>query len=102
MPLYNLTAIGNQTTGLFSLISAVNTNLMGGWLGVLLLLVVSSISFMAFLFSTNDTGKSLGATMFITFGFSILLRAAQLIPDLAFFMVVIGFAASVAIMHKTQ
>ena len=102
MVLYNLTNVANGTTGIFSLVSLVNTELMGGYLGVLFLLVACSISFMTFLFSTNDTGKSLSASLFIGLGLSILLRLGQLIPDLAFFIIVIGCAASLAFISKVK
>lgn len=85
---YNLTPIGNST-GLLGFFQLVNNNIMSNMMGVLMLFVIAVISFMAFLASTNDAGKSLTAASFIAAGLSIMLRAVDLVPNLAMFICII-------------
>jgi hypothetical protein len=97
---YNLTEVANVTSYL-EFTQNVNTHLMQGWLGVMFLLVISAIVFIAFIQSTNNPRKSLAATSFIAFGISILFRAIDLVPDLAIFLTLIGAAFGVAFMRKS-
>jgi len=96
---YNLTPMGN-TTGLLAFVQLVNSELMFDLFGILILIVACSIAFITFLISTNDTGKSLTTTAYLGVGFAILLRTISLIPDLAFFIIVIIFAGTLAILWK--
>ena len=93
---YNLSAIASNTTGILGFMKGVNTVLMFGWLGVLILISIGFIAFMAFMISTNDVRKSIIGTLFLSFGFSIFLRAMNLVPNLAVTICLIGAAISVA------
>jgi hypothetical protein len=93
---YNLSAISANTTGMLGFFKGVNNVLMFGWLGVLFLLVIGLICFMAFMVSTNDVRKSFIATSFISFGLSIFLRAMSLVPDFALYVCLVLSAISVA------
>ena len=98
---YNLSSIGNQS-GVLGLIQTVNSELMLGWLGVLMLVAIGGICFMSFMFATNDAGKSLASTSFLLVGFSILLRLMSLIPNLALFITVVLCAGTLAFISKVQ
>lgn len=91
---YNLTNIGN-VSNYTAFTQNVNTGLMFGWLGILILFIIGSVSFIAFIYKTKDIGASLSATFFILFGFSLFLRAYSLIPDIALFILLIATAFSV-------
>ena len=96
--LTNITASGNG--GLLAMTQGVNTTLVGGFLGILILIMLGTIFFMHFMYRTNDPGRSLGASAFICFGLSILLRAVNLIPDMAMFICLIGTAIIIALTFK--
>jgi len=85
--MYNLTNITNSSShGILGFTQGVNDTLVSGWLGILILVMLAVIFFMHFMYRTNDAGRSLGATAFLSFGLSILLRAVNLIPDIAMFI----------------
>ena len=92
---YNLTGASGNISGLLSFTQVVNSTLMGGYLGILLLIVITAICFMAFITATGDARKAFGAASFIAFGCSIFLRAMSLIPDLALFIVLICAAGAI-------
>lgn len=92
---YNLTPGGNAT-GLLQLIQIVNDELMFGYLGVLWLIVIIGIAFMAFLASTDNAGKSIIVSGFIGVIAAVFLKALGLIPDLALYILIILTAASLA------
>ena len=68
---------------------------MDGWLGMLFLIVITTICFIAFVTSTGDARKSFMASSFIAFGLAIFLRAMSLIPDLAMFVTLVATALAV-------
>lgn len=78
---YNLTAIGQNTTGLLSLTQTTNDVLLFGWGGLLLILGICTVIFMAFLYSTQDSSKSIIATLFIGTLLSMLFQAVDLIDN---------------------
>lgn len=97
---YNLTEIGTNTTGLLGFTQSVNTVLLDGYLGVLILLGVSTILFLSYMFRTGDVQKALGASSFIAFGLSILLGALGLLPNLAMLITLVISAATLALTFK--
>ncbi len=97
---YNLTNITGSGHGILGFAQGTNTVLVGGWLGILILLMLGVVFFMHFMFRTNDPGRSLGATSFICFGLSILLRGVNLIPDMAMFICLILTAVVIALTFK--
>ena len=98
---YNLTNITNTDShGILGLAQGVNHTLVGGYLGILILIMLGSVFFMHFMYRTNDTARSLGAAAFLCFGLSILLRAVNLIPDMAMFICLITTAIVMALTFK--
>lgn len=93
---YNLTGIATNTTGILGLTQGVNTVLMGGWLGTLILLGLTVVLFTSFMFSTNDTNKSIAATAFISFTLAILLRVMVLISDFTLIITLLAAAGALA------
>ena len=83
---YNLTNITTSGDGILGFTQGVNSTLLGGWLGILILIMLGTVFFMHFMYRTNDPQRSLGASAFLCFGLSILLRAVNLIPDMAMFI----------------
>ena len=96
---YNLTNIGKQTSPV-AFIQKVNSDLMFGWFGTLMILVIFSILLMAFLQKGNPVGNSLAGASFICWGLSLFLLALGLVPNLVVFTLLILAAVSVAFMEK--
>jgi len=69
---------------------------MFGWLGALFLMGITAVSFMAFVFSTNDVKRSIAGTSFISMTFAIFLRATNLLPDLGLYISLVVCAAALA------
>ena len=74
----------------------VNNVLMFGWLGIFILIGVSVVFLLAFIYKTQDVNKSVSATAFIAFSLSISLRALDLLPDLALYITLIAVAVGIA------
>lgn len=64
---YNLTQVTVNGTGLLEFTQGVNTELMFGLLGTLLLLMIGSVFLIVFYKSTEDIKKSISATTIILF-----------------------------------
>ena len=99
MALYNLTGIiGNgSTASALSFTQGVNTYLLFGWLGALILLGFSISLFIGFYFTTGDLNKALIGTTFIAFVMSLSLRALDLLPNLGIFICLIILALILAV-----
>jgi len=97
---YNITSIGENTTGIVTFMQGINTGLMFGWLGILLLIGLATITFLAFIFATSDGKKAILGTTSLSFLYALGLRGMELLPDLAIFVALIAWAASVAFMWK--
>lgn len=97
---YNLTAIGENTTGLVTFAQGINNVLMDGWLGVLLMLVIAFVTYGSFLFNSGDAKKAMAAMAFIVWSSALFLRALGLINTLALFLSLVGSAIAVALTWK--
>ena len=97
---YNLTGIVENTTGMLSFTQGVNNELMGGWLGIIFLIGLSVVLFGSFMFTTNDTKKSVAATSFLCFGIAFLFRMIDFVGDTTLFVCLIGCAAAIAFTWK--
>lgn len=95
MTLYNLTAIGNFNNTL-QFTQNVNTYLMDGWFGILMLGTIGIIMFMAFTYSTKNPIKSFVAASFISFIMAVMLYAVSLVPIMAIWVTLIGTGIGVA------
>ena len=96
MPYYNMTAIGNTTTGFLSLLQNVNTYLMYGLFGKALLIGLAVIFGTSFLVSTNDLKKSMTATGFLCIIIAIFFKAMSLITNFDMFFTIIISAIVIA------
>ena len=90
-----MSLVANQT-GYIGFLQQVNTELMRGWFGVVLLLTIIVIVFMSFMATTNHPKKAAMASSFIGFLMCIFLVILELIPSWAIFIVLIIFAGIVA------
>ena len=97
---YNLTNITTSGHGVLGFTQGINNTLLSGWLGILILVMLGTIFFMHFMYRMNDAGRALGATAFLCFGLSILLRAVNLIPDMAMFVCLILTALVIALTFR--
>lgn len=97
MALYNLTAIGQNTTGLYTLTQTTSEVLLFGWGGTLLLIGICLICFISFFSSTNDFRRSITPTFFIGFLLSFLLKAVGLVPSIVMWVFLVGAGASIAL-----
>lgn len=98
---YNLTGIANNSTGILGFTQGVNETLMFGWLGILILIGLAAVIVSSFYFTSRDWGKSLAAGAYISFILALLLRAIDLIPNLAIFITLIIAAAATAFLWKS-
>jgi len=78
----NITGSGNES-GILDFFVGVNTELMGGFLGDILLIGIAVILFISFYSSTNDIPKTLIGTFMICFILSISLAALGLVHTAA-------------------
>jgi hypothetical protein len=81
---YNLTGISTNSTGLVSFMVGVNDNIMGGFLGIIMLLVVFAITFVTLMLWTEETGKALVAASFFIWALSMLFVGVGLVPPITF------------------
>ncbi len=97
---YNLSIVGGNVTGMLGFTQSVNTHIMNGWFGILLLVGLSLTVFLNFYFSTKEIKSSLLATTFISFGLSVLLRAMDLVPNKVLFITLIAAGLTIAFTWK--
>ena len=93
----NLTRIVNESGDILTFVQGVNSGLMHDFLGILLLIGITSICFMSFMTLSNNTKIALSSSSFIAFFLALLLRMMGLIPDKAFFITLIIAAGAWAI-----
>lgn len=93
--MYNLTTAGN-VTNVLQFTQNVNTYLMDGWFGVMILGVLYVIMFMAFLANTRQPVRSFTGASFIGMGLSFLMFIMGLVPVIAVYVMVISLAAGIA------
>ena len=82
---YNLTLMGNST-GIVGLMQKVNTELMNGYFGVLLILSIWIMAVMGFMVSTAHAGKSMAAASYISFVLCVLLRILDVVSDITLYV----------------
>lgn len=100
--MYNLTALGDNSTTIIGFIQTTNTELMNGWFGVMILIGFSIITLIAFINATGDTSKSLASTAFISFLLALFLKMLMLIPNLALFITLVAAAGCIAFVKIGQ
>ena len=100
MPIYNITSIGQNSSGILGFVQGINSELVGGFLGIMILIMLAVLMFMAFMGRTGDVKKSIIGTTFLSFGLSLFLAALNLIPNLAIFICLILAALSVAFIGR--
>jgi len=100
MPYYNMTSLGSNSSGILGFVQGVNSELVGGYLGIMILIMLSVLMFMAFMGRTGDVKKSIIGTSFLAFGISLFMAALSLIPNLAIFICLIMAGLSVAFIGR--
>jgi hypothetical protein len=95
MPQYNLTLI-SQSNNTVDFMQNINTVLVDGWLGIIILGVLYSILYIAFIFATGQPVKSFTGASFICFGISLMLLIMGLVPVLAVWVMLVASALSIA------
>ena len=93
---YNLSDMMSNSTGIVEFTQGINEHLMNNTFGILLLFSLSMIVLLSYFQATGDIKKSMVASSFVAFGLSLFFRALSLIPDKAFFVILIGCAAIIA------
>ena len=79
----------------------VNTHMMGGGLGVIFLLIIVSIAYIQFMFSTRDAKKAFAGACFIATGTSLLLLIIGILNVWWFFISAVLTAVSVALLNTS-
>ena len=92
---YNLTSI-NASGGFLTFTQGVNTVLLGGWLGTMVLIGIAAVAFMSTIFTTNDPKKAMIVTSFSCFALSLPLRGLDLVSNLAIYVSMIALALTLA------
>lgn len=92
---YNLSGLSSNTTGVVTFMQGVNSILMEGVFGMLIIIVIFVVSLIAFLGGTNSASKSFLGASFIAFSITILFRAVDLVPDLMLYAMLVILAGSV-------
>ena len=90
-----------NSTSFIQFMQGVNTHLMDGWYGILILIATMAILFIAFVQGNNNPRESFAATLVLGFLISILMRSMNLIPTLALALCFIGAALAVTFAIKT-
>lgn len=93
---YNLSGIAQNITSPVDLAQGINTQLMHGYQGIIWLVIIWAIAFISFTASTNKPIKSMAASSFIAFGFSIMLYIIELVPEIAIFITLLATSMSLA------
>ena len=99
---YNLTGIGTNTTSLVTLVQGVNENLMQGWLGILFIIGIATIAFIAFQTNTGDVKRSFTVSTFIAFSISIMFMAVGLINALTLYISLAMVAIALALSYRSN
>jgi len=97
---YNVSAVANST-GMLQFVQRVNSELMDNWLGILILIMIFTITLIATITVTNSGAKGFATASFISFGIALLLRVMDMVTTLAVVVTVVLAAGSVA-MLKSQ
>lgn len=100
MTQYNWSNMTDNITGIVSLTEHTNRVMTGGLLGIGILMGIVVVSFLAFLGRTNDPYRSFAGASAIAMVSAILMRAVDLVPDLAVFICILGAAAAIAFTWK--
>ena len=92
MPYWNVTQIANNTNDLVGFTAQVNTQILGGWLGIGLAVMFDVIILIAMMTFTQDAPKGLLVVSWVNFILAILLFSLNLVP---FWWLVFGLLALV-------
>lgn len=92
---YNLTNISSNATGVLDIVIGTNTELMGGWLGILWLIGLSVVILTSLIYTTNDIKKSFLVTSFASAVLSVLLATMGLVPSITVIICIFVCALSV-------
>jgi uncharacterized membrane protein len=94
---YNVTLVANSS-GVLDFVQNVNTHIMDGWFGTLIMIAFFVIMFGSIMFKTNNARQAFAASSFICFGLSLFLLGLGLIPNLVLFVSLMMAAFAIAIL----
>lgn len=99
---WNMSAVVlDSSTGVVGLMQGVNTA-TSGIFGIIILLALTFVFFMAFVFVTRDAQKSILGGLALSFFLTIMMRIMGLISDMIVFIALVGYAAALAFMWKQE
>ena len=99
--MYNLTNISN-TTSFLGFYQNLNTQVMDGWFGTLILVMLFSIFFLSITATTGNATKGVAASSFISALISIAFVTIGLCSSLPVFVFFIMFGGSLALLANQQ
>ena len=99
---YNLTLITNNGTGFLSMAHGVNDVLFLGSFFTILMIALAAIMLMGFYNYTGDARRSTATTAIICFVLVLMLRALELVPNVALYISLIAAAVSVVFIPKNR
>jgi len=100
MPIYNLTGIVQNSTGILSFTQGVNEVLMGNALGTLFLIGIVVVIYISYTYTTGDSQRAFGGASFIGFILSVLLKGMSLVPDTTVYVALAMWAGFIAFTWK--
>jgi hypothetical protein len=98
---YNMSLVSNNT-GFITIMQKVNSELMLGHFGNMILISLGAILFMAFLYSTRSPAKSFAAMSYILFVSVAFMRVLELVGDEAVWLILVIAAISTASLFYTR
>jgi len=95
---YNLTYIANQSgnASIVGFTQVLNTEVMQGWLGILILIGVCTVAFLGFYKSTRNPMLSFIAVSWLNFILCFFLWMLSLVPNIAIFISLLATAGLIA------
>lgn len=96
---YNVTNVANST-GVLDFVQNVNSQLMYGTFGVLLLVAFGGIIFFTLVAKTGHANKSMATTFFLTFIMGVIFATLNLVHEMVLVVCLFGLAVSLALMKN--
>ena len=101
-PAYNLTQMANSS-GIVELMQTVNSELMFNTFGIMILITIWLVSFMAFYSASGSNApKALAGASVISFGISMMLIILDMRPEYGVYLLLISSAFFVAMLVFTK
>ena len=92
---YNMSSI-NSSGGMVTFIQGINSVLLNGWMGAMLLIGICVVLFTSTIFTTNDPKKAMIVTSFGAFSLSLPLVGLGLLSSLGIYLSLVLLAITLA------